>query len=455
MKWWKAIVGAADLEEFVVTEAIGGGLASQRPPFGRSKPIARFAQPATRANLLTAVLALAGVVLPSELQITIVDGARFTPGRVAAIVLIIPALVALFQNGRRWIPCDALALATGCWMVIAALGAVGTKALPTSGEALDFLGGYLITRAFCFGRPAIDTFVRVLKTATIIVVICGMADQLSGRLIVHDTIRTLVNASEWPRAGWRNGHLRAAATFDHEILFGVFCALSSAVFLYWETSVFKRLSIVGVCFVGCLLSFSSAAVMAFFLVLAAYMYDKLMRRFGWRWKVFWLLCGLFVAVFVAVAQHPLGWLISHLTFDPQTGYFRMIIWDAGFSYIAQAPLFGYGYELFHDVRLDGTVDSIWLLQMLRFGIPMFVFFFLTNLAAILPSRQEIQVGWQDRYLDRMRRAFTLLLLVFMFSGLTVHFWNYMWMFWGVCLGVRASLQELSMGHGLRVNATRF
>lgn len=139
MKWWKAIVGAADLEEFVVTEAIGGGLASQRPPFGRSKPIARFAQPATRANLLTAVLALAGVVLPSELQITIVDGARFTPGRVAAIVLIIPALVALFQNGRRWIPCDALALATGCWMVIAALGAVGTKALPTSGGSSTFL----------------------------------------------------------------------------------------------------------------------------------------------------------------------------------------------------------------------------------------------------------------------------------------------------------------------------
>jgi len=49
----------------------------------------------------------------------------------------------------------------------------------------------------------------------------------------------------------------------------------------------------------------------------------------------------------------------------------------------------------------------------------------------------------------------LLLLVFMFSGLTVHFWNYMWMFWGVCLGVRASLREMSMGHGLRVNATRF
>jgi hypothetical protein len=33
----------------------------------------------------------------------------------------------------------------------------------------------------------------------------------------------------------------------------------------------------------------------------------------------------------------------------------------------------------------------------------------------------------------------------MFAGLTVDFWNYTWMFWGLCIGIRASLRELSMG----------
>lgn len=397
-----------------------------------------------RSNLAAAVLILSGVILPSELQISIADGARFTPGRVAAVILFIPALITLFQNGRRLIYCDVLAFATGIWMIVAAFCAVGAKALPTSGgEALDFLGGYLAARAFCFGRPALDTFIRVLKVVTIIAVIFGVADSLSGRLIVHDTIGTLVNASDWAHAGMRNGVVRAASTFDHEILFGVFCALSSSVFLYWEQSALKRALIVGACFFGCLLSLSSAAVMAFLIVCGAYTYDQLMRRFSWRWNVLWLLCGLLVSVFVMVAQKPLGWLISHLTFDPQTGYFRMMIWDAGLSYIAQAPLFGYGYELFHNNFLDGTVDSIWLLQMLRLGVPMFVLFFMTNLAAVFPNRREIEIGRYDRYLDNMRRAFTLLLLVFMFAGLTVHFWNYMWMFWGLCLGVRGSLRELS------------
>lgn len=405
-----------------------------------------------RTHLAAAVLGLAGVILPSELQISIADGARFTPGRVAAVILFIPALITLFQNGRRLIYCDILAFATGIWMIVAALCAVGVKALPTSGgEALDFLGGYLIARAFCFGRPALDTFIRVLKAVTIIAIIFGMADRLSGHLIVHDTIGTLVNASEWPQAGMRNGVVRAASTFDHEILFGMFCALTSSVFLYWEQSTLKRALIVGACFLGCLLSLSSAAVIAFLIVGAAYTYDRLMRRFSWRWNVLWLLCGLLVSVFVMAAQNPLGWLISHLTFDPQTGYFRMMIWDAGFSYIAQAPLFGYGYELFHNDFLDGTVDSIWLLQMLRFGVPMFVLFFMTNLAAVLPKRREKEIGRYDRYLADMRQAFTLLVLVFMFAGLTVHFWNYMWMFWGLCLGVRASLRELSTGHQFRTD----
>lgn len=420
------------------------------------KPTPRSDRSAVRrTNLAAAVLALSGVILPSEIQISIADGARFTPGRAAAVILFIPALITLFQNGRRLIYCDVLAFATGIWMVVAAFCAVGTKALPTSGgEALDFLGGYLIARAFFFGRPALDTFIRVLKTVTIIAIIFGIADSLSGRLIVHDTIGTLVNASEWPHAGMRHGTVRAASTFDHEILFGVFCALSSSVFLYWEQSALKRALIVGACFVGCLLSLSSAAVMAFLIVCTAYTYDHLMRRFSWRWNVLWILCGLFVSAFVMVAQNPLGWLISHLTFDPQTGYFRMMIWDTGFSYIAQAPLFGYGYELFYNDFLDGTVDSIWLLQMLRFGIPMFVLFFMTNLAAVFPNRREIEIGRHDQYLDNMRRAFTLLLLVFMFAGLTVHFWNYMWMFWGLCLGVRASLRELSTGYLFRTNAQR-
>ena len=74
-------------------------------------------------------------------------------------------------------------------MIVASIASVGVSEIPTAGgDALDFLGGYLISRAYCFGRPALDTFIRVLKIFAIIVIILAMADTISGRMIVHETI---------------------------------------------------------------------------------------------------------------------------------------------------------------------------------------------------------------------------------------------------------------------------
>ena len=176
------------------------------------------------------------------------------------------------------------------------------------------------------------------------------------------------------------------------------------------------------------------------MVLAAFTYDRLMRRFAWRWRAFWVVIGILLfAVFVLTA-HPLGWVLSHLTLDPQTGFYRIMIWDSALTYIAQSPVIGYAYQLVNNNIIDATVDSIWLVFSLRFGVPMIILFFLTNIAAFLPSQSK---GTGDVHMDQMGRAFTLVLLMFMFNGLTVHFWNYALMFWGLCLGIRASFRELA------------
>jgi hypothetical protein len=438
-----------------VTDAggtIGVRMATRRQMHGRVYPTVR-AQSLPRANLLVALLALAGVILPSEVQISLGAGARFTSGRIAVALLLVPALFALCRKGRRIISCDFLVFATAAWMIVASLSSVGVSALSASGgDALDFLGGYLITRAFSLGRPALDTFIRILKAFAAIAIILAIADSVSGRFVVHDAIGALLGVDP-PQAVFRNNAVRAASTFDHPILFGAFCALTAAILLYWEQNPLQRSLVVGVCFLGCMLSLSSAAIMAFAIVLAAYIYDRSMSHYRWRWSAFWMVTGILGAAFFVVATNPLSWVIGHLTLDPQTGYFRMMIWDTALAYIAQAPLIGYAYELFHNNILDQSVDSIWLLYSLRFGVPICFLFFLANLAAFFPSKREFSNGTDD-YMDRMRRAFTLVLLMFMFTGLTVHFWNYMWMFWGLCLGMRASLRELSFGMSRRPAYTR-
>jgi hypothetical protein len=116
-------------------------------------------------------------------------------------------------------------------------------------------------------------------------------------------------------------------------------------------------------------------------------------------------------------------------------------WEMGLAYIAQSPIVGYGY-FFNNELLDNTIDSIWLVFALRFGIPVVVLLFLANVAVLFPGRQNSKEMNSD-HLDQMRRAFTLVILLFMFTGLTVHFWKYILMFWGLSLGVRASLRELT------------
>ena len=306
---------------------------------------------------------------------------------------------------------------------------------------LEFLGGYLIARAFFYGPAALNTFIRVLKVFAFTSIILGIADSISGRLIVHNALAAFVDTSGGPSAHFRGAIVRATSTFDHPILFGTFCCLAAAIFLYSESGALRRTLWVGLCFLGCLFSMSSAALLAFAIVLQAYTYDRLLQRYWWRWIAFCtvfaaLACGLF-----AVSNNPISWVLLHLTLDPQTGYFRLMIWDAALLRISQSPIVGYAFNLFHDKILDSSVDSAWLVFALRFGIPMAAFLFLTNVLAVLPTVQNTSNKADAFYMGRMRSAFTMVLLMFMFIGLTVHFWNYLWIFWGLCIGIRVSLRE--------------
>ena len=51
----------------------------------------------------------------------------------------------------------------------------------------------------------------------------------------------------------------------------------------------------------------------------------------------------------------------------------------------------------------------------------------------------------DPYMDSVRSGFTLAVMTFVLVGLTVHYWNTMWMLWGAYIGVRASLYEHFLG----------
>jgi hypothetical protein len=395
-----------------------------------------------RSSALPALLALLGVVISSDASVSIAD-AKFTAGRIGIVVLLIPAIIRLFQRGGRILLSDFFAFATGAWMVGLAVYVDSAKLSSTCAEALEFVGGYFVARGLFFGPSGLAMFIRVLRSFAFLAIFAAVADIVSGRWIVPEILSPIFNVP--PLAPqYRSGLVRAISTFSHPILFGVFCSLVATVLLYSESNARRRLLYVGVCLFGCVVSQSSAALLAVAIAVAIYAYDGLMNRYPWRWSALSLVTLSLFSVVLVSTNNPLGWILSHLTLDPESGYFRLLIWDAALDRISQAPFTGFSFSSLDNDILDSTIDAAWLVFSLRFGVPMIVLLFLTSVTALLPCGKNSKTLLNKSYMGNVSTAFTVVVVLFMFTGLTVHFWNYMWIFWGICLGIRASLREWAL-----------
>lgn len=390
---------------------------------------------------LAAWLMLIGALVP-EAALRMDVGAKLTAGRIGILLLLIPAVISLTRNTRRLVLSDFFACATAAWMLGAATY-VGWESSLSSAAAvcLEFVGGYFVARGLLYGTAAIDTFVRVLKIVAATAILLGFSETLSGRLIVNEIFVWLSGNPRLVGAEYRlDSVVRATSTFDHPILFGAFCTFAGVIFLFSERTTGSRVRWSISCFLGCLSSLSSAPLLSFFVGVGVRAYDQILKQFAWRWIAFCSVMTAAIIVIFLVANHPIGWMISYLTFDPESGYFRMLIWDNALSRIADQPLSGYGFNPLEDDILDRTVDSVWLVLALRFGVPVIALVTLTNIAAFMPGKMPRNVA-TDAHTARLRSGFTVILVLFALMGLTVHYWNYMWIFWGLCIGIRACLRE--------------
>jgi O-antigen ligase len=227
-------------------------------------------------------------------------------------------------------------------------------------------------------------------------------------------------------------------------MFGTICATSAALLAYSEQRINQRAFFFSVCTLGVLLTVSSAPLLALLIVITIYAYDTLLSAYPWRWLVLRtaLISGI-IAVFV-ISNNPVSWFVAHMTLEPQTGYYRIAQTYHATAIIADSPWVGYGFGAIGDpdeVLDQAGWDCVWLVVSVRHGIPAALLLFAVNIAAFARFSRKLRRGPPDPYLQNMQTAFTLVLMVYCFVGLTVHFWLSTWLFWGVCAGIRASLKE--------------
>ena len=396
-----------------------------------------------RSSTFPAWLLLTGILLiPSSLAVHLAEGGfKFTPGRAAITLLLVPALFQLRRGARHFVISDLFVFLTSAWMIGSRLQEDGLHGSAVA-EVIELLGGYIVSRAFFFGRPALQDFLHVFQIMTVTLIILACLEPFAGRNVVTAITSMLFHTPEfYPQ--YRAGIVRAQSTLEDAEHFGTFCCVAGSLFLYSQPTGVRKLLWVGFCFFGCLLALSSGPLLVFAIVIGTHFYDVTLKRFSWRWKAYVTAMAVLVAIPYIFAKHPTAWLIEHLTLDPSTGYFRLYVFDYAFDQIALNPLTGVGFGQVGNDEFLGrtTIDSVWLVTALRFGIPMIVFLLLTNIGTFFVFGRRVKGNATDPYINALGTGFTFGIMCFAFIGLTVHFWNATWMLWGVLLGTRASIKE--------------
>jgi O-antigen ligase len=372
---------------------------------------------------------------------------KLSAGRIVLIMLFIPAIKQLFNRPWHFVWSDPLVAAAVLWITGSRFFVEGINATSFM-EGFEFIGFYVLGRALFFQPAAINEMLPILRIVAVLLLAFAFMDfftntfvvnELGGKIFRTVTLVSQRDYSHFHRELFGRDVIRATSTFDHPILYGTFCSIVGAIFLFAESGPMLKIFGVGICFVGVVLSGSSAALLGSIIYVGVYVYNLVFRKYNSRWKVFVMLLVAAIITINIVIAHPLNWIILHLTFDPVSGYYRILEWDAAIEQIKQHPYIGFGSgHIFDNEFLDVSIDSVWLALALKYGVPASVLLMLSGFVLFLKNPGN---KIEDREFLRTRTIFTLINALFIFIGFTVFYWNSMWQFWGLCLGIRASLEE--------------
>ena len=170
----------------------------------------------------------------------------------------------------------------------------------------------------------------------------------------------------------RMGIMRTTNLFAHPILYGTIGAIFFPFIVLLTIYKFKlsnALKAVAI-FIGMITTLSSAPLLS---VVFQGM-TAVLTKFWHSGQRFWIGFGFFSlsAMLLVNALSNRGFfaiLISYLTFNPVTGYYRLLQWEYSMDDIIDNPLFGIGLnDWTRPDWMNNSIDSFWLLMTMQHGI---------------------------------------------------------------------------------------
>lgn len=400
---------------------------------------ASIISPERRRALLSArlpvpvALYLLAVVLPIGFN---AGPLALTTLRVLLLIFVLPLLVQLFR-GRfgKIIFTDILFILHVCWAT-AALGVNNPSQVveQIGSVGVEFLGGYLIGRAYI---RSIEDFVALCRWLVILVCISmpfAVFEALTGRPLIVEIVRKLPGLTSVGIVSIekRMGLERVQLSFAHPIHYGLFCSVAFSlgfVAMKGVTSSGKRwvTSVLITC--SGFLALSSGALLAIVLQVGLILWSTVFKKIRWRW---WLLVALFAVAYVVIDllsnRTPVSVFMSYATFSAHNAYWRGIIFEWGMKSVWAHQLFGIGLNdwVRPSFMFSGSMDNFWLVMAVRYGIPGFALLVAGYVLVIFRvMRRNFE---RDLMLTQIRRAWVFTFLGLSFTLSTVHIWTNIYSF---------------------------
>lgn len=404
-----------------------------------------------RLARIAALVVMLGFVVPTDLVLPIGGAITFvTIGLCLAAPMMLRALVGKFvSGGGQFVASDFFVIASTIWIFWSCYVHLGPAGLVGNGglAAIQFLLGYLTARVF-FGSPAgLDVFVGVLKPVVLVVLGLALLETASGSNIVGNFAASIfprghVDPMQAGTVAYRMGLVRARGPIEHPILLGLF--FSVALMLFWTVleSEIERMKWAAITIFGTSLSLSSAPFLGLIVFTGVFAFGAAFKRFSWGWLLLWFGICYAAMLILLFFDDPLRFVIENLTLDPQTGLFRLLIWRWVGLNLSHNPFLGIGFDdWIRPDAMPASIDSLWLVQALRYGYPAAVLLALSLISAfvILPTRRIHRFDTARH--ARARVGVTTIMLILGLLAFTVHYWGTAWLMLSLIVGMRAGLTE--------------
>ncbi|MCX8508008.1 MAG: O-antigen ligase family protein [Rhodobacteraceae bacterium] len=295
--------------------------------------------------------------------------------------------------------------------------------------AAEFLGGYLVARAYIRTPRQYESLLLSLLLITLALLPLTIPELLNGKAIVPMLIeklpglRSVEDVANPPRMGLE----RVQNVFAHPIHYGLYSSIPFISVVYGlrhRLNLFWRvIAAAGIAF-AVFASLSSGALLALLLQIAVLAWALIFRKVPVKWL---MLLGLFVMLYVAIDlfsnRTPMRVFMSYATFSSQTAYYRAAINEWGWFNVSQNPIFGLGLRDWDRPAYmeSGSVDNFWLLNAMRYGIPGVLLLGCGCFAGV------VKVACRDTsangVVDGFRLTWVITCLGMAFTLVTVHVWN--------------------------------